>query len=132
MVSPADAVLPLPSCLEWGSPPGWLKTHAARRSAPSPLGKPSEPLHPGRERAAPEPTEPRAAQAQIERASRLRSSGKLEEAEQLLAIILNQDPSNVVAWYLLGEALLDRGEQAQANLAFRRAQGLSARDSRWR
>jgi tetratricopeptide (TPR) repeat protein len=122
-VSPADSVLPLPECLTWGIPAGWLALRAHNVRIPSPL------------EALPGPADPRPRPANgpdgdvnspLERAARLLQTGRRDEAEHLLSDLLNQDPGDVVAWFLLGEALLRRGEQVQAQLAFRRASGLKA------
>ena len=123
VVSPADAVLPLPQCLTWSSPAGWLTLRAKKDRFPSPFEARPGPADP----------EPRPAHgadgdanSPLEEAARLLQTGQRDEAEQLLSDLLNQDPSDVVAWFLLGEALLRRGEQVQAQLAFRRASGLTA------
>lgn len=123
VVSPADAVLPLPSCLTWNTPAGWLKLCSENLRVPSPKVTRIE------QRELPElaanDAEPPVSSA-IEHAARLLQSGRRDEAERMLCGLLNQDPAAVAAWFLLGEALLRRGEHVQAQLAFRRASGLKA------
>jgi predicted Zn-dependent protease len=65
----------------------------------------------------PDPDEP----TPIDRAARLLGSGQGLEAEAVLTGLLNTDPDNIGAWFLLGEALLQREESAQARAAFARA-----------
>jgi cytochrome c-type biogenesis protein CcmH/NrfG len=64
----------------------------------------------------------------MERAARLLGNGHRDDAEQILVGLLNQDPDDVVAWFLLGEVLLQRGERIQARLAFQRASSSTPRD----
>jgi cytochrome c-type biogenesis protein CcmH/NrfG len=65
----------------------------------------------------PTPDEP----TPIDRAARLLGAGQGLEAETLLTALLNTEPDNIGAWFLLGEALLQREEPAQARAAFARA-----------
>jgi chemotaxis protein methyltransferase CheR len=129
VVSPSDAVLPIPDCLSRGEAPGWLclahppppsvrvpppKAPTASAQAPS-LGEDGavEDLEAG----APTP---------IDRAAQLLGSGQAEEAEALLTELLNSAPDDIEGWFLLGESLLQRGEATQARAAFIRASRCSA------
>ena len=118
VVSPADAVLPLPPSLARGTAPGWLRLSdeapaSSRRSlsvcAGMDAGSPFVGL--------PAPDEP----TPIDRAARLLGAGQGVEAEAVLTELLNVEPDNIAAWFLLGEALLQREEAAQARAAFVRA-----------
>jgi Flp pilus assembly protein TadD len=51
-------------------------------------------------------------------AARLLGSGSYDAAEQILREILERDPKDAIAWFFLGEALTQRGEKAQATVAF--------------
>ena len=57
----------------------------------------------------------------------LLGSGDPEQAERVLTELLNQDPDHLSGWFLLGEALLQRDEPAQARAAFLRASRSSPR-----
>jgi chemotaxis protein methyltransferase CheR len=57
----------------------------------------------------------------VEEAARMLSDGRTSDAEQALSELLNDNPEQVAGWFLLGEALLARGERAQARAAFLRA-----------
>ncbi|WP_437486837.1 CheR family methyltransferase [Sorangium sp. So ce1014] len=65
-----------------------------------------------------------------EAAARLLSAGRAAEAEQVLSALLNADPEHLEGWFLLGEALLARGERAQARAAFQRVLRCSAAGTR--
>ncbi|WP_437600764.1 CheR family methyltransferase [Sorangium sp. So ce590] len=65
-----------------------------------------------------------------EAAARLLSAGRAAEAEQVLSALLNADPEHLEGWFLLGEALLARGERAQARAAFQRVLRCSAAGAR--
>ncbi|WP_437653117.1 CheR family methyltransferase [Sorangium sp. So ce1182] len=56
----------------------------------------------------------------VEEAARLLSAGRAADAEQVLSGLLNADPDHLEGWFLLGEALVVRGERAQARAAFLR------------
>ncbi len=145
VVSPADTVLPMPPNLTRCSQAGWLylaspPSHSVRtpelatanlsaRSVPtlvrgstgpprsshlcrSTRAPPSSSL--GRS-TIPQPLSP------IDQAARLLGSGQGAEAEDVLTAWLNTQPDNVGGWFLLGEALLQRGQKAQARAAFARA-----------
>ena len=120
VVSPADAVLPLPDCLWRGTVPGWLELPKARHDA-SEAGPAPPQARTVQRLPAPVGALPIQPESHIERAARLLGSGARDEAERVLANLLNQDPDDLVAWFLLGEALLQRGERVQARLAFHRA-----------
>ena len=64
----------------------------------------------------PHPPEP-----PLVRAARLLGAGEPGGAEEVLTALLNGDPDNISGWFLLGEALLQRDERAQARAAFLRA-----------
>ncbi len=151
VVSPADAVLPLPDCLVHGSSVGWLKLAkgADRKSLRSisivPVARPQSmrPFSPasvkrvslrslrvpgisaGRRSMAPPPD----SSTSIERAARLLGSGQAADAETVLTDLLNAVPDDMAAWFLLGEALVQRGEASQARAAFVRAARCSPRDA---
>ena len=127
VISPADAVLPLPDGLTHGKAVGWL--HAAGRP---PLSSRRIPLlaEPLSERAsmrsipaAPVPT------SQLELAARQLGSGQLAEAQVTLTALLDSDPDDMAGWFLLGEVLIQRGERSQARAAFLRASRCSVRDA---
>jgi cytochrome c-type biogenesis protein CcmH/NrfG len=61
----------------------------------------------------PDPTIPA-----LEGAARLLGLGMIEAAETELRRVLAAAPSDVRAWFLLGEVLERRGERAQAHAAF--------------
>jgi chemotaxis protein methyltransferase CheR len=118
IVSPADAVLPLPPGLVRGTLPGWLRV-SVEPPAPS---RRSLSAYAGMDGAGPcvvlpTPDEP----TPIDRAARLLGAGQGVEAETVLTELLNADPDHIAAWFLLGEALLQREEAAQARAAFVRA-----------
>jgi chemotaxis protein methyltransferase CheR len=120
VLSPADAVLPLPAVLRRGKMVGWLHPTSevfASVSKPMPMHFPSV-----RVRAATEGIPvPAIQETPIERAARLFGSGQGSEAEAILAELLNREPDHIAGWFLLGEALLQRGERSQARVAFTRA-----------
>jgi chemotaxis protein methyltransferase CheR len=118
VVSPADAVLPLPPSLARGTAPGWLRLSEeppapSRRSLSAFVGLDAA----GTVAAQPAPREP----TPIDRGARLLGAGQGSEAEAVLTELLNAEPDNIAAWFLLGEALLQREEPAQARAAFLRA-----------
>jgi len=122
VLSPADAVLPLPGVLRRGGMVGWLhpSTQVAG-GAPASKGMPVH-LPSMRVRAAAEGIPaPAIQETPIERAARLFGSGQGVEAEAILAKLLNREPDHIAGWFLLGEALLQRGERSQARVAFTRA-----------
>ncbi|WP_437725614.1 CheR family methyltransferase [Sorangium sp. So ce861] len=119
VLSPAEGILPLPPELRRGAAPGWLQrpegddaAAPASRRAPDAQGE-AGPASAGAEAAARGPG--------AEAAARLLGAGRAAEAEQVLAALLNADPEHLEGWFLLGEALLARGERAQARAAFQRA-----------
>ncbi|WP_437509863.1 CheR family methyltransferase [Sorangium sp. So ce1099] len=144
ILSPAEGILPLPPELGRGPAPGWLQlaegTAAAESAPPSRRAQgavAAEGAPPSRRaqgavaaesapssRRAPGAAAAESAPAQapnVEEAARLLSAGRAAEAEQVLSGLLNADPEHLEGWFLLGEALLVRGERAQARAAFLRA-----------
>jgi chemotaxis protein methyltransferase CheR len=122
VVSPADAVLPLPPCLSRTGAAGFLRPSgeppmSARWALPN---RPPTVRPPASVGALPVvssmPPEP-----PLVRAARLLGAGEPGRAEQVLTDLLNADPDHISAWFLLGEALLQRDERAQARAAFLRA-----------
>jgi hypothetical protein len=122
VVSPADAVLPLPPCLSRTGAAGFLRPSgeppmSARWALPN---RPPTLRPPASVGALPVvssmPPEP-----PLVRAARLLGAGEPGRAEQVLTDLLNADPDHISAWFLLGEALLQRDERAQARAAFLRA-----------
>jgi chemotaxis protein methyltransferase CheR len=121
IISPADAVLPLPDGLAHGTAVGWLHRagHPPFSSRHIPLRRSEHPT--------PRSLPPLAARPPIELAALALSSGQLAEAEAKLTQLLNDDPDDMAAWFLLGEVLLQRGEPAQSRAAFMRAHHSSVR-----
>jgi chemotaxis protein methyltransferase CheR len=119
VVSPADTVLPLPSCLAPGPAVGWLHVRGEEppASLPAPMVDPTASLPPP----APPPSP-------VEQAARLLSAGEPAAAESILTALLNDNPDHLAGWFLLGETLLQRSERAQARAAFARASRCSPRD----
>lgn len=107
VVAPAETLIPAPPPLAPLGPVGWLGRTEARPASP------------------PEPPPP---STQVEQAARLLASGETDAAEEILHRWLETTPDDARAWFLLGEALLARGEQAQAHTAFARAAGAPAAD----
>ncbi|AUX44257.1 uncharacterized protein SOCE26_057210 [Sorangium cellulosum] len=139
ILSPAESILPLPRGLVRGPAAGWLQLGGDDRPAPPShreLGVESaQPPSAGERRgaaagaaqalgAAPggaAPAPGAVAQApSAEAAARLLSAGRAAEAEMVLSGLLNADPQHLEGWFLLGEALLARGERVQARAAFLR------------
>jgi chemotaxis protein methyltransferase CheR len=122
IVSPADAVLPIPPCLTRTGAAGFLRPSgeppmSARWALPHRPPTVRPPASVGAlPVVSPSPPEP-----PLVRAARLLGSGEPGQAEQVLTELLNLDPDNISAWFLLGEALLQRDERAQARAAFLRA-----------
>jgi chemotaxis protein methyltransferase CheR len=122
IVSPADAVLPIPGCLARSSAAGFLRPSgappmSARWALPNRPATIRPPVSVGAiPIAGSSPPEP-----PLTRAARLLGAGEPIRAEELLTELLNRDPDHISAWFLLGEALLHRDERAQARAAFLRA-----------
>jgi len=57
----------------------------------------------------------------IDLAAQMLGAGQALESEALLTELLNKEPDNIGAWFLLGEVLVLREEAAQARAAFLRA-----------
>ncbi|WP_437757173.1 CheR family methyltransferase [Sorangium sp. So ce1389] len=115
ILSPAEGILPLPPELGRGPAPGWLQLAEGDDAAAVESAPPS--------RRAPGAAAAESAPAQapgVEEAARLLSAGRAADAEQVLSRLLNADPDHLEGWFLLGEALLARGERAQARAAFLR------------
>ncbi|WP_437928841.1 CheR family methyltransferase [Sorangium sp. So ce291] len=121
ILSPAEGILPLPPELGRGPAPGWLQLAEGADAPPPPS------------RRAPGAAAAESAPAQapgVEEAARLLSAGRAADAEQVLSGLLNADPDHLEGWFLLGEALLARGERAQARAAFLRVLRCSAGGAR--
>ncbi|WP_437624269.1 CheR family methyltransferase [Sorangium sp. So ce1151] len=126
ILSPAEGTLPLPPELGRGPAPGWLQL-AEGADAPAPPSR-RAPGAAAAESAPPSRRAPSAAAAEsapaqasgVEEAARLLSFGRAADAEQVLSGLLNADPDHLEGWFLLGEALVVRGERAQARAAFLR------------
>jgi chemotaxis protein methyltransferase CheR len=132
IVSPADAVLPTPDCVARTSTPGFLRLSTSPpASVRLPLTARAPSVRPPasvRGHASIRPFAlPGADEPPMVRAARLLGSGDPEQAERVLTELLNQDPDHLSAWFLLGEALLQRDEPAQARAAFLRASRSSPR-----
>ncbi|MGK3990322.1 CheR family methyltransferase [Sorangium sp. So ce136] len=151
IVSPAEGILPLPPELGRGPAPGWLQLAEGADAPPPPSRRApgaaaAESAPPSRrapgaaaaESAPPSRRAPGAAAAEsapaqapgVEEAARLLSAGRAADAEQVLSGLLNADPDHLEGWFLLGEALLARGERAQARAAFLRVLRCSAGGAR--
>lgn len=127
IVSPAEGVLPLPAGLRRGPVPGWLSldresdakevAHRTRESSPP---TPEHGAEVGHDSTSPVLPAAAVREDSAEDAARLLSAGRAAEAEQVLSRLLNKDPQHLEGWFLLGEALLARGERAQARAAFLR------------
>ncbi|XYH99575.1 CheR family methyltransferase [Sorangium sp. So ce1128] len=139
ILSPAEGILPLPPELGRGPAPGWLQL-AEGADAPAPPSR-RAPVAAAAESAPPPsarvrrgaalPTAGAAPQAPgAEEAARLLSAGRAAEAEQVLSGLLNADPEHMEGWFLLGEALLARGERTQARTAFLRVLRCSTGEAR--
>jgi chemotaxis protein methyltransferase CheR len=130
VLSPADAVLPLPACLSRLPSPGWLRLSGVAHdfvqnvSSLWTTGPASV-----RSSGAGNPVLPASDASPIDQAARLLGSGQGEASEALLTELLNHEPDNVGAWFLLGEALSLRGELSQARAAFVRASRCTARET---
>lgn len=123
VVSPADAVLPVPACLARGGAPGFLKPSgeapmSARWALPNRPATLRPPVSVG---ALPVVAPPSPDEPPLVRAARSIGAGDPAAAELVLTELLNRDPGHISAWFLLGEALLQRDERAQARAAFLRA-----------
>jgi chemotaxis protein methyltransferase CheR len=126
VVSPADALLPLPPSLARAAAPGWLRVSGGPpASYRRPLSIRAGLGGAGSFVAVPAPDEP----TPIDRAARLLGAGQGLEAEAVLTTLLNSEPDNIGAWFLLGEALLQREEPAQARAAFARASRCTPQDA---
>lgn len=123
IVSPADAVLPIPPCLARSNAAGFLKpTGEAPMSARWALpNRPSTLRPPVSVGAIPVVAPQSPAEPPLVRAARLIGAGDPNGAELVLTELLNGDPGHISGWFLLGEALLQRDERAQARAAFLRA-----------
>ena len=122
VVSPADAVLPIPPCLTRSGAPGFLRLNgeppvSARWALPN---RPATLRPPASVGALPMASQ-RPPEPPLVRAARLLGAGEPTRAEEVLTALLNGDPDNISGWFLLGEALLQRDEPAQARAAFLRA-----------
>jgi chemotaxis protein methyltransferase CheR len=127
VISPADAVLPIPDGLIHGNAVGWLHRtelppFSNRRItiAPETLGERVT------MRSIPVAASP---PSLIELAARQLSSGQLTEAQATLTSLLDGDPDDMAGWFLLGEVLMQRGEPSQARAAFRRANQCTVRST---
>jgi chemotaxis methyl-accepting protein methylase len=123
VVSPTDAVLPIPDCLSRGDAPGWLCATGApppstRERLSLRLSRPGPGAFATADPSLPPESEP---PNPIDLAAQWLGSGRAAEAEALLTELLNGNDDNIGGWFLLGEALLQRGESAQARAAFIRA-----------
>ncbi|WP_437308232.1 CheR family methyltransferase [Sorangium sp. So ce388] len=127
ILSPAEGILPLPPELGRGPAPGWLQLAEGADAPPPPSRRApgaavAEGAPPSRRAPGAAVAEGAPAQAPgVEEAARLLSAGRAADAEQVLSGLLNADPEHLEGWFLLGEALLARGERAQARAAFLRA-----------
>ncbi|WP_437336178.1 CheR family methyltransferase [Sorangium sp. So ce394] len=142
VLSPAEGILPLPPELRRGPAPGWLqRPEGGDGAAPASRVEPSSGVEPASSRAPGAQAEEGPASAGAgagaaarepgaEAAARLLGAGRADEAEQVLAALLNADPEHLEGWFLLGEALLARGERAQARAAFQRVLRCSAAGAR--
>ena len=124
VVSPVEALLPLPSNFRTAEPLGWLEP--AHATAHGYTFRPISSRPPRLSSAAPDPMHSLSPQRLVDE-DPLKSAavyfglGALAEAEQILRGLLDKEPSNPKAWFLLGEALCRRGELVQARLAFHAA-----------
>lgn len=138
VLSPTEAVMRLPELhADRSAPIGWFSREAIGAAEvhgpPTPLPPPSmartlPPISsftrlggyvPASARAdTPAPPPPSDA---LEQAARSIAAGDPTTAEGLLVELLDRDPEDAESWFLLGEALLHRGERAQAHAAFSRA-----------
>lgn len=130
LVSPVDAVLPIPPCFVRGDTPGVLRLSGRTSSSsarPASLRMSNFVDPGGLGSCCLQPPLPEA--PLVEQAARLLGSGQGLDAEQILTSTLDAEPDNIGAWFLLGEALLLRGEGAQARAAFARASRCTPRES---
>ncbi|RYZ08402.1 MAG: methyltransferase domain-containing protein [Myxococcales bacterium] len=123
IISPADAVLPIPSCLARTSAAGFLKPSgeapmSARWVLPNRPATLRPPVSVG---AIPVVAPQSPSEPPLVRAARLLGAGDPSGAELVLTELLNRDPGHISGWFLLGEALLQRDERAQARAVFLRA-----------
>jgi chemotaxis methyl-accepting protein methylase len=109
VVAPVEALIVIPSGMQHGEPLGWLEQANVRYGHTS-MSPPS---------CSPPSTTPR--EQMLERAARVLGTADHETTEQLLHDLLRSHPDYAEAWFLLGEALLRRGERSQARSAFMRA-----------
>ncbi|WP_437578364.1 CheR family methyltransferase [Sorangium sp. So ce887] len=145
ILSPAEGILPLPPELRRGPAPGWLRLPegddgpepASPRARVAQIEEESGPASArggaavGGVAVAQAPAAAAVAQdRRADAAARLLSAGRAAEAEQVLSALLNADPEHLEGWFLLGEALLARGERAQARAAFQRVLRCSAAGTR--
>jgi chemotaxis protein methyltransferase CheR len=121
IVSPADTVLPMPPCLTRHAQPGRLHLTQIPPASLRQLGLVTESRSAASIHAGVRSTAGLVAESALDRAARHLGSGQPAEAETVLAEWLNTNPDDIGGWFLLGEALLQRGEKAQARTAFIKA-----------
>ena len=118
LVAPVESLIPLPEELEPDEAPGFLR-HARRQRAEAvaPRARRPAPRPDSRERRSPSVAPPGA----LDDAARELAAGDFAGAETTLHRVLDREPANSRAWFLLGEALAQRGEINQARAAFEHA-----------
>lgn len=119
--------MPLPAGLRRGPAPGWLSLaregdarDIAHQTRVCSTLTPEHGAGVGHDSTSRVPPAVAAREDSTKDAARLLSAGRAAEAEQVLSCLLNKDPQHLEGWFLLGEALLARGERAQARAAFLR------------
>ncbi len=115
VLGPVEALRRLPSGVRRVPPLGWVRREPVADEAPAP--SPATPAD-----------SPTWVEPDLDGAARALGDGDLDLAEQRLRHVLTTDPQAAVAWFLLGEVLLQRAEAAQARVAFSRAATLADDD----
>ncbi|MCB9596749.1 MAG: methyltransferase domain-containing protein [Sandaracinaceae bacterium] len=122
VLAPVEVLRPLPSGVHRGEPLGWIQ-HEPAVPAPAPPPPPAAP---------PPSFAPEADPDALTVAARAFGQGALDEAERELRGLIDRHPSHAVAWFLLGEVLMKRGERTQAAVAFTRSSEHASSDEEGR
>ena len=111
VLSPVEALLRVPGRCPPDLPLGWL-CEIQDRAVSTPAARHAPPSPPRRSATTPEV---------VVQAAQLLGTEMCDQAESLLMGHLDAQPQDAEAWFLLGEALLARGQRVQARIAFGKA-----------